>query len=281
MSCSETLILHHIPITPLRLPLVVISLIPQAPAPMVMTPDTPTFDIPSLELPSLAGCKRERSPSAGPEDFDVDWTEYEDGLLQSVSEASTLANRSDLVQLLSSVHASRRDPAHASFAPQYLLAPSAAYPPGTLPPADALDHLTTQILYRVSRKTSLTSLSSTSSSSSDETVTSDLSFSQDNDNDADADADDADTDTDTGSWRHSWSATRRRLFDIARLESREAVGGHQRDESEALVPIPIPLQRRLQRPKLAVLGGQGMSRQQHSMDSLYGEEEQSISEAVR
>lgn len=59
------------------------------------------------------------------------------------------------------------------------------------------------------------------------------------------------------------------------------MGGHQRDESEALVPIPIPLQRRLQRPRLAVLGGQGMSRQQHSMDSLYGEEEQSISEAVR
>jgi hypothetical protein len=65
---------------------------------MVMTPDTPTFDIPSLELPSLAGCKRERSPSAGPEDFDVDWTEYEDGLLQSVSEARRPRPRTDPIQ---------------------------------------------------------------------------------------------------------------------------------------------------------------------------------------
>jgi hypothetical protein len=105
-----------------------------------------------------------------------------------------------------------------------------------------------------------------------------MSFSVDDDTETETDSN---TDADTGSWRHSWSATRRRLFDIARLESREAVGGHQRDESEAFVPISISQQRRLQRPKLAVLGGQGMSRQQHSMDSIYGEEEQSITEAVR
>lgn len=86
----------------------------------------------------------------------------------------------------------------------------------------------------------------------------------------------------TQPWRHSWDATRRRLFDIARMESRKAVGGHRRDKSDSIVPVLTDKRAGgPTRPSLIVLGGQGMSRQQHSMDSLLGDEEQSISEAVR
>lgn len=83
---------------------------------------------------------------------------------------------------------------------------------------------------------------------------------------------------DVTKWRHNWATTRARLFRIARLESREAVGGHRRDNSESFVPVPAA---KLTRPKLVVLGGQGMSRQQHSMDSIFGDEAPSISEALR
>jgi hypothetical protein len=221
---------------------------------MAMTPDTPAFDIPSLEAPLLARCNRERHPSAGPADNDVEWTEYEDGLLQTVGFTSELK-----------IWTLRVD--------QYLLAPSTVYPPGTLPPPHALDRLTTQIISRVSSKSSLVSSSSIDSIATE----------------VDEDDIDADIDIETGSelpigeeqgnWRHSWSATRKRLFDIAMLESREAVGGHRRDPSESLVPFPRS--RGLQRPKLAILRGQGMGRHQHSMESLHGDVEQSITEAVR
>ena len=58
-----------------------------------------------------------------------------------------------------------------------------------------------------------------------------------------------------------------------------AIGGHKRDKSESLpiAPILMPV-----RPKLTVLGSMTMSRQQHSMDSLYGDEEpKGFSEALR
>ena len=58
-----------------------------------------------------------------------------------------------------------------------------------------------------------------------------------------------------------------------------AIGGHKREKSDSLpiIPIQAPV-----RPKLSVLGGAKMNRQQHSMDSLFGEEEpQTFSEALR
>ena len=119
----------------------------------------------------------------------------------------------------------------------------ASYPPGSLPPPNALDEITTQIL-AVSRSSSTAASSSTSTS-----------------------------------WTHSWAATRARLFVFAREESMSAIGGHKRDKSESLSIIPMPAP---SRPTLGVLGGATMSRQQHSMDSLYGDEEsQGFSETLR
>ena len=46
--------------------------------------------------------------------------------------------------------------------------------------------------------------------------------------------------------------------------------------------VPPPVEARPVRPKLRVLGGAKMSRQQHSMDSLYGDQEVgTMSEALR
>ena len=90
-------------------------------------------------------------------------------------------------------------------------------------------------------------------------------------------------------WVHDHVSTRERLFALALAESRTSIGGHRRTESESIIPSlvssrsqPQPIARP-QRPALAVLGGHGMSRQQHSMDSLYGDDdtEQTIETAQR
>lgn len=90
-------------------------------------------------------------------------------------------------------------------------------------------------------------------------------------------------------WTHDHVHTRERLFALALAESRTSIGGHRRTESESIIPSlvssraqPQPIARP-QRPALAVLGGHGMSRQQHSMDSLYGDSdaEQTIETAQR
>ena len=62
-----------------------------------------------------------------------------------------------------------------------------------------------------------------------------------------------------------------------------SIGGHKRDKSESLsiIPIPPPVAPPL-RSKITVLGGSQMSRQQHSMDSLYGDDEpKGFSETLR
>ena len=73
-------------------------------------------------------------------------------------------------------------------------------------------------------------------------------------------------------WRHSWKATRQRLFDVARKESMSAVGGHKRDKSESMVIAPMMMPPPA-RPKLSMSGSTTMSRQQHSMDLLFADEE--------
>ncbi|ORY34200.1 hypothetical protein BCR39DRAFT_596906 [Naematelia encephala] len=60
-------------------------------------------------------------------------------------------------------------------------------------------------------------------------------------------------------WQHAWTQTRARLFLIARQETM----GHAQHPAGGIT-----------RPKLAVLGGRGMSRQMHSMDSLYGDDDE-------
>lgn len=121
--------------------------------------------------------------------------------------------------------------------------------------------MTTQILSRLSRSASVSSASST-----------------DTELDIDMDEEDITPTPKPAGWSHSWSATRARLFRIARLESREALGGHTRNNSESMVPVP---KEKLVRPKLVVLGSAGMSRQQHSMDNILGSNEQTIDEAVK
>lgn len=121
--------------------------------------------------------------------------------------------------------------------------------------------MTTQILSRLSRSSSISSLSSASSS----------------DSDTDMDSDDTITLKRTSGWSHSWSATRARLFRIARLESREALGGHTRNKSESMVPVIMD---NLVLPKGAVIGGASMSRQLNSMENIHGAE-QTIDGAVK
>ncbi|WVQ76238.1 hypothetical protein IAR50_005903 [Cryptococcus sp. DSM 104548] len=84
--------------------------------------------------------------------------------------------------------------------------------------------------------------------------------------------------TNSSPWQHSWSATRQRLFTIARRESLQAVGGHRRLQSDSIIP-----RLRGTRDGLASWGSAEMSRRHnHSMDSLYGDEApREISEALR
>lgn len=82
----------------------------------------------------------------------------------------------------------------------------------------------------------------------------------------------------TSGWGHSWSATRARLFRIARLESREALGGHTRNKSESFVPIP---NEKSDGPSLIVLGNGGLVRQQQTMESMFSAGEQTIEGAVK
>ncbi|KAL7418814.1 hypothetical protein Q5752_006498 [Cryptotrichosporon argae] len=129
----------------------------------------------------------------------------------------------------------------------YLLHPPrpirTAYPPGTLPPPGALDEITSQLVATEMAK---------------------------------------------GVWRHSWRATRDRVFAIARQESMDSVGGlarprlaaHTRSEpatSTSTDAAGTGLAERL------ALGGFAMNRQQHSMDSLYGDDAPAagLSEAMR
>ncbi|CAD6571711.1 MAG: hypothetical protein TREMPRED_000356 [Tremellales sp. Tagirdzhanova-0007] len=192
-----------IPFTPIPY-----SSIPFNQVPLVMTPDTPHFTLPPLDVAVAAI----RSNDAVADNIDVPWTDDQDGILQSY--------------LMHPPHQLRT-----------------SYPPGSLPPPNALDEITTQIL-AMSRPSPSAASSSTSTA-----------------------------------WKHSWESTRARLFGIARAESMSAIGGHKRDKSESLTIIPIPAS---MQPKLSVLGGASMNRQQHSMDSLYGEENsQGFSETLR
>ncbi|WWD22461.1 hypothetical protein CI109_106952 [Kwoniella shandongensis] len=210
--------------------------VPFEQGPLVMTPDTPSFELSPLDIVlSGSGVKRvfgeERSDKAS----DVDWSEDEDGLLQS----------------------------YLAHPPRPL---RTSYPPGTLPPPGALDEITTQIITVEARKPSIASTSD------------------------DLDEDDQGiASLRISSWRHSWNATRQRLFTIARRESMESIGGHRRLPSDSIVPTDLPLPgaapqavMKSQRPRLAVLGGSKMNRQQHSMDNLYGEEQPpAFSETLR
>nr|XP_018266804.1 uncharacterized protein I303_00782 [Kwoniella dejecticola CBS 10117]OBR88962.1 hypothetical protein I303_00782 [Kwoniella dejecticola CBS 10117] len=133
-----------------------------------------------------------------------------------------------------------------------------AYPPGTLPPPSAIDEITTHLI--------TSEIPSTSSSDSDSTPKCTIAVSS--------------------GWRHSWTSTRQRLFDLARKESMDAIGGHRRKISDSIIPPQedkVDAVMKPQRPRLAVLGGgQKMNRQQHSMDSLYGDEKpQTFQEALR
>ncbi|OCF36175.1 hypothetical protein I316_02047 [Kwoniella heveanensis BCC8398] len=213
---------------------------------MVMTPDTPSFELAPLEI-MLSGKKSLediRSQEGSVREEDVAWTEDEEGLLQSYLAHPPRALRT-------------------------------AYPPGTLPPPGALDEITTQLISHETHKSPPLStmyrseyMSSSSSSGSDITPVGP-----------------------TTSWRHSWSSTRQKLFNLARKESMESTGGHRRKESDSMIPSMSQLQlqepaedakMKPTRPRVAVLGGQKMNRQQHSMDSLYGDEQpQTFSEALR
>jgi hypothetical protein len=78
-------------------------------------------------------------------------------------------------------------------------------------------------------------------------------------------------------WPHSWSATRKRLFEIARLESRAAVGGHRRNQSESIVPIMAD---KLNMPHIT-FGPSNTRQLGGSFDGAYGDKPQTITEAVR
>ncbi len=132
---------------------------------------------------------------------------------------------------------------------QYLAHPPrplrSAYPPGSLPPPSAIDEIASQLIT-----------------------------------------------SPCWSATRSWSMTRARVFQIARMDSAKLLGGARRQPEPTVatlrtaplgsngvnrVPINAPI-----RPKLAVLGGAKMNRQQHSMDSLYGDNEPgTFSEALR
>ncbi|WVQ93771.1 hypothetical protein IAU59_000849 [Kwoniella sp. CBS 9459] len=222
--------------------------VPFKQGPMVMTPDTPSFELSPLEImlsgkKSLEEIKSQNEESC---EEDADWTEDEEGLLQSYLAHPPRALRT-------------------------------AYPPGTLPPPGALDEITTQLISHETRKSPPLAtthrseyLPSSSSSEYDLTPVGLVS-----------------------TWRHSWASTRQKLFNLARKESMESTGGHRRKESDSMVPSLRQIQAQAHeiaedakmkptRPRLAVLGGQKMNRQQHSMDSLYGDEQpQTFSEALR
>lgn len=208
-----------------------------------MTPDTPYFDMSSVGG-MFTGKEQAVEIRQEPIGKEAEWTEEEDDVLSSVRPVFARFKKATLTL-------------------QYLSRPAAsrAYPPGTLPPSDLLDSMTTQILSRLSRSSSISSLSSASSS----------------DSDTDMDSDDTITLKRTSGWSHSWSATRARLFRIARLESREALGGHTRNKSESMVPVIMD---NLVLPKGAVIGGASMSRQLNSMENIHGAE-QTIDGAVK
>ncbi|ODN76123.1 hypothetical protein, variant [Cryptococcus amylolentus CBS 6039] len=83
---------------------------------------------------------------------------------------------------------------------------------------------------------------------------------------------------DSSPWKHSWNATRQRLFAIARRESLQAVGGHRRLKSDSIIP-----QLRGVNDGITSWGSLEMNRRQnHSMDSLLGDDApREISEALR
>ncbi|KAK8845508.1 hypothetical protein IAR55_006221 [Kwoniella newhampshirensis] len=201
--------------------------------PLVMTPDTPSFE--SSPLDSILPSSKRVFAEEGMEKIkDGEWTEDEDGLLQS----------------------------YLAHPPRPL---RTSYPPGTLPPSGALDEITAQIINVEARKSSFSpSVSLTS-----------------------LDDDDVHAVRCVSAWRHSLKATRQRLFTIARRESMESTGGHRRVPSDSIVPSNLPggapqAVMKAQRPRLAVLGGSKMDRRQHSMDSLYGDEEpRAFSETLR
>lgn len=187
---------------------------------MVMTPDTPSFDIPPFD-----------STLAGPDSTECgeskSWTEEEDTLILSVSPQSPLS------------------PSMKTHPPQYLSHPPrpirTAYPPGSLPPPNAIDELTSLILT-------------------------------------------------SPAWpsHRSFSTTRSRIFDLARKTSAQVLGGPRKREIKEGINMNTGFicnggrLGKLQRPKLTVLGSANTNRQQHSMDSLYGDSEPgAISEALR
>ncbi|WRT63731.1 uncharacterized protein IL334_000654 [Kwoniella shivajii] len=219
--------------------------------PMVMTPDTPSFDLNPMEI--ILGDKQ--SPGHIIEDNESEWTEEEQGVLQSYLAHPPRALRT-------------------------------AYPPGTLPPPDALDEITNHLINSETRKSPTTTrnqlgLGTTSYNGSEN---------------LNGDGVDTSNGKVTLKWKHSWNETRQKLFNLARQESMESIGGHRRKESDSIIPSAKELfdmeQQRQQerndavmkpqRPRLAVLGGQKMNRQQHSMDNLYGDEKpQTFQEALR
>lgn len=77
-------------------------------------------------------------------------------------------------------------------------------------------------------------------------------------------------------WPHTWSATRDRLFEIARLESRAAVGGHRRNQSESIVPVSVD---KRNMPQISF--GVPNTRSAGSYDGTYGDKVPTITEAVR
>ncbi|WVQ80276.1 hypothetical protein IAT38_002381 [Cryptococcus sp. DSM 104549] len=135
-----------------------------------------------------------------------------------------------------------------------------SYPPGTLPPPGALDEITSQLIDAQARKSSPVE----SPESEDPSIIA------------------------LPTWRHSWKATRQRLFTIARLESIESTGGHRRQKSDSIVPPEAgDAVMTSEKPKWmalgAVDGGFSMNRRQNnSMDSLYGDSKpDGFSEALR
>ncbi|WWC85917.1 uncharacterized protein L201_000787 [Kwoniella dendrophila CBS 6074] len=213
--------------------------------PMVMTPDTPSFDMKPLEI--ILGENSFSSQMANDEK-ELDWTEEEEGLLQSYLAHPPRALRT-------------------------------AYPPGTLPPPSALDEITTHLITSEARK------SPSTNNDNDEFIFTTKSKK----NGGDSPSSDEGTPKcvlPRTAWRHSWNSTRLRLFNLARKESIQSIGGHQRKESDSIIPREeekVDAVMKPSRPRLAVLGGgQKMNRQQHSMDSLYGDEKpQTFQEALR
>lgn len=246
---------------------------------MAMTPDTPSFN---LSLDALMGKTSLKD--------ELPWTEDEDGIIQTVSVCCPLPWISCLVygvkrsvlsrafgvpnagaqdQALTTIRSESTDAQYIAHPPRPL---STTFPPGTLPPPGAIDELTSQLIALESQAPKR-------------------------------------------KWRHGWTATRERIFTIARRESMRAVGGHRRLPSESriltstnntasatnnagsLAPLNVDASSAgtptlsnggdfgeappTVRPKLSVLGG-NVSRQQHSMDSLYGDAEpQTFEEALR